>query len=107
MNARDYYERIVGEIGFPRREFLYDIRWWEARRIIRGAEARTRQLWSATRWEVYCLMTAQKGSKGMREDHINSPRDLLTFPWEKEPAPAITEEEAAELLAEMQAINGH
>ena len=65
------------------------------------------QLWSATRWEVYCLMAAQKGSKGMREDHINSPRDLLTFPWEKEPAPAITEEEAAELLAEMKAINGH
>ena len=97
----------MGEIGFPRREFLYDIRWWEARRIIKGADARMHQLWSATRWEVYCLMAAQKGSKGMREDHINSPRDLLTFPWEKEPAPAITEEEAAELLAEMKAINGH
>ena len=52
-------------------------------------------------------MAAQKGSKGMREDHINSPRDLLTFPWEKEPAPAITEEEAAELLAEMEEMNKH
>ena len=43
----------------------------------------------------------------MREDHIYSPRDLLTFPWEKEPAPAITEEEVAELLAEMEELNKH
>ena len=97
----------MGEIGFPRREFLYDIRWWEARRIIRGAEGRTRQLWSAARWQTYFIMSAQVGSEGMRKSNINSPRDLIEFPWEKEPAPAITEEEATELLAEMQALNGH
>jgi hypothetical protein len=97
----------VGEIGFPRREFLFDIRWWEARRIIKGSEARTRQLWSATRWQTYFIMSAQIGSKGMRESNINSPRDLIEFPWEKEPAPELTEEEAAELLEEMKAFNGH
>lgn len=43
----------------------------------------------------------------MRESNINSPRDLIEFPWEKEPTPAMTEEEAAELLEEMKAFNGH
>ena len=30
----------MGEIGIPRREFLYDIRYWEARRIVRGYRRR-------------------------------------------------------------------
>ena len=30
----------MGEIGIPRREFLYDIRFWEVRRIIRGYRQR-------------------------------------------------------------------
>lgn len=30
----------MGEIGIPRREFLYDIRFWEVRRIIRGYRRR-------------------------------------------------------------------
>ena len=97
----------MGEIGFPRKEFLFDIRWWEARRIIRGAEARTRQLWSVTRWQTYFIMSAQVGSEGMRKSNINSPRDLIEFPWEKDPVPPLTEEEAKELLEEMNAINGH
>jgi hypothetical protein len=32
----------VGEIGIPRREFLYDLRFWEVRRIIRGYRQRDR-----------------------------------------------------------------
>ena len=30
----------MGEIGIPRREFLYEIRFWEVRRIIRGYRRR-------------------------------------------------------------------
>lgn len=30
----------MGEIGIPRHEFLYDIRFWEVRRIIRGYRRR-------------------------------------------------------------------
>ena len=30
----------MGEIGIPRREFLYDLRFWEVRRIIRGYRRR-------------------------------------------------------------------
>ena len=30
----------MGEIGFPRREFLYEIQFWEVRRIIRGYRRR-------------------------------------------------------------------
>jgi hypothetical protein len=32
----------VGEIGIPRHEFLYDIQFWEVRRIIRGYRNRDR-----------------------------------------------------------------
>jgi hypothetical protein len=52
-------------------------------------------------------MSSQIGSEGMRKSNINSPRDLIEFPWEKKPAPELTEEEAAELLEEMKAFNGH
>jgi len=39
-NAHDIYQLLVGEIGIPRHEFLYDIRFWEVRRIIRGYRRR-------------------------------------------------------------------
>lgn len=32
----------MGEIGIPRREFLYDLHFWEVRRIIRGYRQRDR-----------------------------------------------------------------
>ena len=32
----------MGEIGIPRHEFLYDIQFWEVRRIIRGYRNRDR-----------------------------------------------------------------
>ena len=63
------------------------------------------QLWGVTRWQTYRIMESQVGSEGMRKANLNSPRDLIEFPWEKEPAPTITEEEAAELKAELDAIN--
>ena len=31
---------LVGEVGLPRREFLYEIKVWEANRIIRGYRKR-------------------------------------------------------------------
>ena len=39
-------------------------------------------MWSATRLQAFWLMSAQIGSKGMRESGLNEPTDLIKFPWE-------------------------
>lgn len=106
MTAHDLYERIVGEIGFPRKEFLYDIVFWEARRIIRGADARTRQMWSAVRWHTYNMMVAQVGSDSLKKEGISNASDLLPFPWEKETPPPVSKEDADDLLDLINDMNG-
>ena len=50
-------------------------------------------------------MEAQVGTKALRENGINSPTDLITFPWDKEPLAPITDEDRNDLLAEMAAMN--
>lgn len=60
-------------------------------------------MWSATRWEAYCIMSAQAGGKGMKESGIFTPSDLLRFPWENDddaaPSAPISEEDRQELRA--------
>lgn len=73
---------FVGEIGTPRREYLYDLQYVDLLLIRRGYERRQRPLWSANRWQTYYLMNAQVGSDGMRKSGIHSPTDLIKFPWE-------------------------
>jgi hypothetical protein len=97
---------FVGEIGLPRREYLYDIRFWEARRILNGYNRRQRDLWSATRWQTYSLMAAQVGGKELAKNGINSATDLLPLPWDTKAASKLpTEEEVADMVAEIDAIN--
>jgi hypothetical protein len=97
---------FVGEIGLPRREYLYDIRFWEARRILSGYNRRHRDLWSATRWQTYNLMAAQVGGKELAKNGINSATDLLPLPWDTKAASKLpTEEEVADMVAEIDAIN--
>ena len=96
---------VVGEMGINRHEFLYVLKWWEIQLIIKGYNRRHRDQWSAIRWQTYYLMAAQIGGKGMNEIGIHSPADLLPFPWDKEPAPPISEDDAAQLQAEMAAMN--
>lgn len=95
----------MGEIGFNRREFLHDLKWWELVAIFRGHEKRKRHLWSSTRWQTYNLMQAFCGSDNLKKIGIYNPTDLIHFPWESDPEPAITEDEAATLKAELDAIN--
>jgi len=73
--------------------------------IERGYDRRHRHPWSIARWMTYNIMTAQCGSKAMREAGINSIEDLLKFPWDSEPVAPISDEDRDELLAEMDAIN--
>ena len=95
----------MGEIGIPRKEFLYVLQFWEARRILRGYQRRKRDLWSAARWSTFQIMTATIGTDGMKKAGISNPSDLMSFPWDKEPTPSITEDEVAEMQAEMAALN--
>lgn len=94
----------MGEIGFPRKEFLHELKWWEVKSIIRGYNRRHRHLWSATRWQTYQLMCAFAGGDKLSEQGIHRAADLIKFPWDQDIKP-ITKAEAAELQAEIDAIN--
>lgn len=90
----------MGEIGFPRREFLYDLRWWEVKSIIRGYNARHHHGWEQARLVAYNARFCM-GSK----DPLPTVTEWIKFPWEKEPSEPITEDEREELVAEMNAWN--
>lgn len=94
----------MGEIGFPRREFLHDIAWWEVRSIIRGYNRRNRDIWSASRWQTYHVMMSLCGSEAMKKAGIYKPTDLITFPWENVVIDDLTDEEKLELQEEMKNI---
>lgn len=94
----------MGEIGIPR-EQLPMLEWWEIRCIIRGYHRRQRHTWSAARWQTYNLMSAQVGSEGMRKSGINSPTDLIKFPWETTDAELPTDDDIAEMQQMMAAMN--
>ena len=55
---------FVGEIAIPRREFLYDIEWWEARRIIRGYRKRNRLHYQLLAECAYASTFAMRDAKG-------------------------------------------
>ena len=95
----------MGEIGTPRREYLYELRYIDLLMIERGYDRRHRHPWSIARWMTYNIMQAQCGSKAIQEAGINSINDLLKFPWDTEPVAPITDEERDQLQAEMDAIN--
>jgi len=94
----------VGEIGYNRQEFLYDLQFWEIALIIRGYNRRQRDLWSASRWSTYNVMLAQIGSSGMRDAGIHKPTDLIKFPWEKEKAELPTEDEMDDIRRDIEAF---
>lgn len=97
---------LVGEIGIDRRTFFKDLRWWEVKAIIRGYNRRHRDVWSVARWQTYHLMAAQVGGKELEKAGIMSPTDLLPLPWDTKAASKLpTEEEVADMVAEIDAIN--
>ena len=62
----------MGEIGISRREFLYDIKFWEVRRIIRGYRKRGRIYMQLLAENAFASTFAFIGNK----DHI-TPRDMF------------------------------
>jgi hypothetical protein len=93
----------VGEIGIPRREFLYDIRFWEVRRIVRGYRNRDRLKHQLMAECAYAAMFAMRDPKG------KTPKDMFPMLFEndddEEMEPTLTDEECAGLQADMDAWN--
>ena len=85
---------LVGEIGIDRRAFLYDLRYWEVLRIIKGYRRRDWLKLQLMAECTYAAMYAMRDPKGMTPQKMFP--DL--FKPEDEPeAPTITEREAQDL----------
>lgn len=94
---------VVGEIGISRREFLYDIKFWEARRIIRGYRKRNRLEQQLMRLTAYTSCFAMRENKERL-----TPERWMPLPWEKDADTdnePISEEEMSHLIELMNSIN--
>lgn len=94
----------MGEIGIPRREFLYDILFWEAEAIIRGYKRRNvllYQLQRVTAYSAYFSMRENKAGK--------SPQQWLPLyfdrDYEEKGPPPLSQEEIEGLLSDINAMN--
>ena len=83
----------MGEIGIPRREFLYDIRFWEVRRIVRGYRNRDRLKHQLMAECAFAAMFAMRDPKG------KTPRDIFPslFPTDDDDATDSAPIDAAEV----------
>lgn len=92
----------MGEIGIPRREFLYDLRFWEVRRIIRGYRRRdwlNHQLMAEI---VYAATFSMRDPKGKT---VSDMFPMLFDDDEEDDEPPITKEDVADLQQLMANIN--
>ena len=95
----------MGEIGIPRREYLYEMQYWEILLIVRGYSRRHRDIWSAIRWQTVSLMCVQAD---LKKAGIYSPTDLIRFPWDSnatDETGGLTQEEIEELQRQMHEYN--
>jgi len=89
----------VGEIGIPRREFLYDLRFWEVRRIIRGYRHRDRLKHQLMAECVYAATYA------MRDPNGKTVEDMFPMLFDDDDEPPISEDDVADMQAMMKAHN--
>ena len=94
---------LVGEIGISRREFLYDIRFWEAQRIIRGYRKRDRLKHQLMAECAYAAIYAMRDPKGKTVADMFP--QIFEDDDDEDTEPPMTDEEASELQAEMDAFN--
>ena len=92
----------MGEIGIPRREFLYDIRFWEVRRIIRGYRRRD---WLKHQLMAECVYAATYAMRDPKGKTVADMFPMIFDTDDDDDEPPITEEDVAELQAEMDALN--
>jgi len=92
----------VGEIGIPRREFLYDIRFWEVRRIIRGYRQRDCLKHQLMAECVYAATYAMRDPKGKT---VADMFPMLFDYDDDDDEPPLTKEDVDDLLADINAYN--
>jgi hypothetical protein len=92
----------VGEIGIPRREFLYELHFWEVRRIIRGYRQRDRLAHQLLAECVYAATFTMRDPKGKTVEDLFP---MLFNDDDGDDGPVISQEDIDELQAEMDAIN--
>ena len=71
----------MGEIGYDRHDFLYDLKLWEINAIIRGYRRRSRSIWESSRLNAFFIMSA---FADLKKAGIHHDTDLIRFPWETE-----------------------
>ena len=91
----------MGEIGIPRREFLYDLRFWEVRRIIRGYRQRDRLTHQLLAECAYAATYAMRDPNGKTVEDIFP----SLFADDEDIEPPITEEDRQDLVALMAEAN--
>lgn len=91
----------MGEIGIPRREFLYDLRYWEAHLIFNGYRRRHRLLHQLVAENVYATIHTMRDPKG------KTVSDMFpqVFDNDDDIEPPISDEEAQEMQGLIDAEN--
>ena len=92
----------MGEIGIPRREFLYDLRFWEVRRIVRGYRRRDRLTHQLLAECVYAAIYAMRDPYGKTADMIFP--DLFKND-DDDDEPPMTKEDEEELIELIKSAN--
>lgn len=92
----------MGEIGVSRREFLYDLRFWEVDAIIRGYRRRNRLTHQLLAEIVYTTMYINRDPKGKT---VEGMFPMLFEDEEEEDTPIMTKEESDELQQLMTDLN--
>jgi len=90
----------VGEIGIPRREFLYDISFWEVRRIIRGYRRRDLLKHQLIAECAYNAMYSMRDPQGKTVEDMFP----MLFDDDDDDEPPISEEDVADMQADMEAF---
>ena len=86
----------------PRHEFLYDITFWEAKRIIRGRRQRNILKYQLMRMNIWASMFCMGNPRNVKPDELFK----LYFDDDNEMNDAgITDEEAQQMLEDLNAIN--
>ena len=94
----------MGEIGIQRRDFLYDLRFWEVRRIIRGYRQRDRLTHQLIAECVYAATYAMRSSEGKTVTDM-FPMLFNDDDGDDDTEPPISEEDASDLRQLINAVN--
>lgn len=92
----------MGEIGVSRREFLYDLRFWEVDAIIRGYRRRNRLTHQLLAEIVYTTMYINRDPKGKT---VEGMFPMLFEDEEEEDTHIMTKEDSDELQQLMTDLN--